>query len=129
MTLKSKSIAYFSLPILVILIASIQMYRVETSNYSRWKRGGFGMYTSINEVNTVIVINDKILSEDDFDPKSDYKASKLNFIYTQNQKNLEAFLAILNIRNEVKKIQLYSPVFNSETHQLSYKVSYEQNFE
>lgn len=125
----SKSLAYFSLPVLVILVASLQLYKVETSKLSRWKAGGFGMYTTINEINNKILINDKVLSDDDFGSDDNYKAAKLNFIYNLNSKSLDSFLAILENKYEVKKLQVYHPVFDSKTHQLSYKVRYEKNFE
>ena len=125
----SKLLAYASLPTLVVLVASLQLYKVETTELSRWKAGGFGMYTSINEINNKILINDKVLSDDDFASDENYKAAKLNFIYTLNSRNLDLFLASLEHKYEVKKLQVYHPVFDSKTHQLSYKVRYEKNFE
>lgn len=63
MSIKNKFFAFFSLPLLVLIVACIQIYNTETTNLSRWKGGGFGMYTNINEVYNIIVINDSVFSD------------------------------------------------------------------
>lgn len=129
MDLKSKIIAFFSLPILVASVAIVQVYKVETSDLSRWKGGGFGMYTSINEQYNIIVINDEIISESEVSFKSGYKKARYNFIFYPNEQSVSDFLKNIDTKDEVKKLQIYKPVFDSKTNQLSYKVRYEKVFE
>jgi len=123
MDFKTKLIAYCSLPVLIILIATVQLYNTETSKLSRWKGGGFGMYTTINDIFHVIVVNDEVLSNVD-DSKAKWK-----FIYNPNTKNAKDFRKHLNETMEVEKLQIFKPIFNTETNQLFYKVRYEKDFE
>ena len=123
MDFKRKLIAYCSLPVLIILIAAIQIYNTETTELSRWKGGGFGMYTTINEASHVIVVNDEVLSN------VDMSKARMNFIYKPNKKTAKDYLKHLDKTMEVKKLQIFEPVFNKETNQLVYKIRYEKVFE
>lgn len=122
MDFKTKLIAYCSLPILIILIATVQIYNTETTKLSRWKGGGFGMYTTINEAYHVIVVNDEVLSN------VDNSRAKLNFIYNPNKKSAKDYRKHLSKTIEVEKLQIFEPIFNTETNQLVYRVRYEQVF-
>ncbi len=128
MKISHRFLAYFSLPVLVVGIASFQLYKTETTDLSRWKGGGFGMYTNINEAFNVIVINDSIYSNSNFNKKTlNQKNNYINkLLYNPTDKNTELFLSLLNNKKEVKKLQIFEPVFDPNNYTLTYKLRYEK---
>ena len=54
----------FIVPFICVGVALFHLYNVNRNNLSRWKGGGFGMYTEINEERRIvwIEINDSALS-------------------------------------------------------------------
>lgn len=126
----SRFIKYYLLPLLVVLIASIQLYRTETSLQSRWKGGGFGMYTSINESTGFVLVN-----------KEKYNASMLtnidvikkfhlekDLLYFPSEKHAQRFYMHLKAKKDTTLIEVYQPVMNAQTRTLVYQVVYEHTF-
>lgn len=129
MKFKTKFIAFFSLPILVVLVASLQLYRTETTNLSRWKGGGFGMYTDINEAQNVVVVNNEVfkinaLSGGDFISHE----TKLNFLLNANNKTATDFYQSIKSPTDTTNIQIYQPVVDVKKNTMTYKLVYEKLF-
>lgn len=123
MSIKTRFLAFYSLPVLIISVALVQIYNVETSNLSRWKGGGFGMYTTINASFHIIVVNDEISSD------KDNNLSKINFIYNPNEKSARKYIEYLEKTTKVKKLQIYKPILDPATNQFTHKVRYEKIIE
>lgn len=126
-----KFFAFYSLPLLVVAVACLQIYKTETTNLSRWKGGGFGMYTNINEVYNIIVINDSLFSKNHFKTKDagERQRVKSNLLFNPNNENTKKFIETLKNRNQIEKIQIYRPVLNPTNNQLRYELSYEKLFD
>jgi hypothetical protein len=41
-------LANYSIPALIVIVAAMQFYNVQTNNLTLWKGGGFGMYADIH---------------------------------------------------------------------------------
>ncbi|MCH8534310.1 MAG: hypothetical protein LAT51_04500 [Flavobacteriaceae bacterium] len=120
--------AFYSLPVLVVFVASWQLYKTETTALSRWKGGGFGMYTNINEGSNIIVINDSIFKDEDFiniENRHKHKA-KNNFLFNPSNSTVNSFLNTIKQKEKVKKIQIYQPVLNPKNNTLTYQLYYEK---
>ncbi|MFO7703053.1 MAG: hypothetical protein R6V37_08730 [Psychroflexus maritimus] len=129
MSIKNKFFAFFSLPLLVLIVACIQIYNTETTNLSRWKGGGFGMYTNINEVYNIIVINDSVFSDKYFATSDENLSNKLKkrLLYNTNNKNLEAFLNALKNKETISQVKIFKPTLNPQTNSFTYQLYYEKN--
>lgn len=51
MTKLDKALLWFT-PLIVLLVLANQFYRVETHGLSTWQGGGFGMFSSVDSINT-----------------------------------------------------------------------------
>lgn len=126
-----KFLAFYSLPLLVVLVACFQLFKTETSNLSRWKGAGFGMYTNINEVHNIILVNDTVFTYELFKPMDNIQKHRVksNLLYNPNNKTAKKFIRSLKNEHEVKSLQIYRPVVDVSNNQLSYTLAYEQLFD
>lgn len=126
-------IQYWSVPCLLVVVACFQIYQVEFEEKSRWKGGGFGMYTTIHPFNDEIWIDGEFVSTKNL-PKQDslrlhILISKVKIHPTKHQiKNLVNWL---DIEKDSVKIQIFKPKFELEnsvyTKTLRYETIYRQN--
>lgn len=129
MKTKTKFIPFFGLPFLVIIVGIIQLYKTETTQLSRWKGGGFGMYTSIHRSYYVITINEDIFSLNQFrnTDVSLKKRTKLEFLQNPNDLTALAFYDLLKSPTDTTIIKLYQPKVDVEENTLTYQLFYEKN--
>lgn len=111
----------YAVPILAFCIASVQFYNVQDGLISRWKGGGFGMYTEAHPQRRPILINgifyknilkenkSKISDELDLEIQSLRENASSEKLFSI-AKQLDA----INILPEKKLliIQVWKPVFN-----------------
>lgn len=53
-----KHIRFYIIPALAVLLVGIQFFRVRQHKQSRWKGGGFGMYSEIHYTYNEVRVND-----------------------------------------------------------------------
>ena len=126
----SRFVKYYLLPLMVVLVASIQLYRTETGLQSRWKGGGFGMYTSINESNGFVLVNKKKYDESmlaNIDAIKKFHLEK-NLLYYPSEKHAQEFYGHLKAKKDTTLIEVYQPVMDARTRTLVYKAVYEHTF-
>lgn len=126
----SKFVKYYLLTTIVVVVALIQLYRSQTTHQSPWKGGGFGMYTSINEANGLIVVNHQIHTNEmltNADVTKRFHLKK-NLLYAPSDKHAEDFFEHLKNKRDTVLIQVFQPVINTKNNTLTYTVVYERTF-
>ncbi|MFN2260917.1 MAG: hypothetical protein ABR595_02475 [Psychroflexus sp.] len=130
---RKKFIQYWSVPTLLFLVACFQIYQVEFEEKSRWKGGGFGMYTTIHSFNDEIWIDDEFVSTENL-PKKDslhLHILKSKYKFHPTKTHLKNLIDWLDIEKDSVKIQIFKPEFDLEnsvyTKRLRYETTYRQN--
>jgi len=112
-------------PLLLVIVASYQLYKSQTTFQSQWKGGGFGMYTDIHPLFNKITINDSIIVTDTIFRKGAYQLYNLHknqFLLYPNQTHLEKFISTTKLYNEDSlKINIYAPNVSLGQHTLKFK--------
>lgn len=125
-----KWIAFYALPAMVFIVALFQIYLTQTTTLSRWKGGGFGMYTDINSGQNIIVVNQAIFNTNmmqnvDEDTK---RKAKINLLYKPDDKSVKVFYDLLNNVTDTTTVQIYQPQLNAKTNTQNYNLIYEKVF-
>ncbi len=125
-----KFLKFLLLPLIVLIVASIQLYKTETSMQSRWKGGGFGMYTDINQGESVIAVNNQILSGDMIrhaDFKKKFHLQK-DLLYMPSKKHARALYEHLEVDSDTVVIQVLFRKIDLKNKTHSFYVAFEQIF-
>ncbi|TXE10749.1 hypothetical protein ES711_02245 [Gelidibacter salicanalis] len=100
----------FGIPGLAVILIAIQFYNAHTQNLSKWKGGGYGMYTELHYIyNQVHIVNVSVDSLQKHNPSIKKAIHKVKLM--PNRTNLqEAGEHILKITNKDSiHIQLWKP--------------------
>lgn len=99
---------------IAIIIITIQLFLVNTSNLNRWKGGGFGMYSEIHYYYNQIHIPG--MSVDSLAKEDNLKASLGFLMLMPNDYNLKesAELVLKSTNHDSIHIQVWKPSINSE---------------
>lgn len=126
----TKFIKYYLLASIIILVASMQLYKSQTTHQSQWKGGGFGMYTTINEVNGLIIVNQNRYTREMLTNADVTKKFHLenNLLYAPSSKHAQEFYKYLKTKKDTVLIQVFQPTLNTKNNTLSYDLVYEKSF-
>lgn len=117
MTKLNGYILKFPVPILAFVIVSVQMFFVNTINLTRWKGGGFGMYSEMHyHYNEVVVSNldtplDSLKTSDSNIAKA---VNRLKRIPSTANLKKTAFLLSENMTKGNLTVQVWKPLINSK---------------
>ena len=116
----SQLCSYFLATALLTTIATIKAFEAETEGTTRWRGGGFGMYSEINWQERIIWISSK---EKDFSVNSNALLKNPKYINLQarikrvpSQKNMRELAQLIGNYTENLSIiiQVWKPEFNLE---------------
>lgn len=120
---------YLVLPVLISVIASFQLIKAETTSLTRWKGGGFGMYTDIHRSYYAIVVNGEVYNSSH---QCEYREVTdrviKNFIFNPSAPTATQFYRYLETEEDSIQLQLYEPVMDAKRNMLTYKLAYEHTF-
>lgn len=104
----------YGIPCLAVVVIVVQLYNVHINNLSRWKGGGYGMYTEIHYQGNQIYITG--MSVDSLIANNSINESFRYLKLMPNEKNLEkAAKQVLNSTNKDSiHIQVWKPTINSK---------------
>ncbi len=104
----------YGIPCLAVVVIMVQLYNVHINNLSRWKGGGYGMYTEIHYQGNQIYITG--MSVDSLISNNSINESFRYLKLMPNEKNLEeAAKQVLNSTNKDSiHIQVWKPTINSK---------------
>ena len=112
---KNKFFLKYSIPCLMVMVIAIQSYCVNVYELSRWKGGGYGMYSEIHYVFNQIYIDGE--SVDSLVEGDDSMKNTLGYLKLMpNKENLRtAAEHVLDKTNRDSiHIQIWKPTVNSE---------------
>jgi hypothetical protein len=113
----------YALPLLMLLVALHQFFMVYRHHLSRWKGGGFGMYSEIHPMEREVWIGRKDSMWLATDPRITTRevANKANRIrYMPNEKKLLQFagFAAKYYGLDSLRVELWQPALNPANHSL-----------
>jgi hypothetical protein len=117
----------YALPLLIVAVASHQFYMVYQKQLTRWKGGGFGMYSEMHPLTREVWIGKRDSMWLASNPKITikavaYKANRIRF--KPNEKQLEQFAAFAAKKYHYNSllVQIWEPVLNPKDNSLSRKL-------
>lgn len=117
----------YALPLLIITVAIHQFYMVYLHQLSRWKGGGFGMYSEMHPTDREVWIGkrDSMWCATNIKITPRAVANKANTLrFVPNQQNIEKFatFAAKQYKLDSLLVQVWEPVLNTENNLLSTKL-------
>lgn len=105
----------YGIPSLAVFIIAIQLFYVNTKNLSKWKGGGYGMYTEIHYFSNQIYIPGMSLDsllKDNREMKS--TLGYLMLMPNRDNLNKAGELILKTTQKDSIHIQIWKPIVNSE---------------
>jgi hypothetical protein len=123
----------YALPLLIVTVAIHQFYMVYRHNLTRWRGGGFGMYSEMHPMHRQVWIGNQDSMWHASDPKITKRAvaNKANSVrYMPNEKSLLqlAGFAAKQYKMHSLRVQVWEPVLNPENNSLSRKLILEVHY-
>ncbi|SDI22292.1 hypothetical protein [Winogradskyella thalassocola] len=112
---RSAFLLKYGIPSIAVVVIIIQVYFVNTHNLSKWKGGGYGMYTEIHYFYNQIYIPgmsvDSLLKDD---PNMKSTLGYLMLMPNKDNLNEAAKLVLRTTKKDSIHIQIWKPTINSE---------------
>jgi hypothetical protein len=123
----------YALPLLIIIVAIYQFYMVYRHNLTRWKGGGFGMYSEMHPLTREVWIGNKDSIWRATNPKITPKEvpKKANWLrYAPNQKNILTFAALAAEKYKLDSlvVQVWEPYLDPDKNLLGTKLIREVHY-
>ncbi|MEZ4793097.1 MAG: hypothetical protein R2783_06445 [Gelidibacter sp.] len=117
MTKLKASILKYWVPIVALVVISVHFILVNTSNLSKWKGGGFGMYSEVHYYfNDVWICNltkplDSLIAEDKHIGNVMMDVKRM-----PNQANLEKMARLMSkyVKSDTVRIEVWKPYIDSK---------------
>ncbi|WP_299101703.1 hypothetical protein [uncultured Winogradskyella sp.] len=110
----------YSIPCLAIIVIVIQMVVVKTQNLSKWKGGGYGMYSEIHYFyNQIHIPNLSVDSLVDVNSNLKNSLGYLMLMPNDNRIKESAQLILETTKNDSISVQLWKPVVDSKKQSLT----------
>ncbi|ARN77021.1 hypothetical protein BST97_02845 [Nonlabens spongiae] len=108
------------IPLLITGIAGAQLYKAQ-NGFTRWKGGGFGMYSEMHYNLNQIWLNDQLIEQEQL-------PEELSKSFKRKPSDAHANLILKELASDfpdAEKLQLWRPTFNLESMTYSRKLVYE----
>jgi hypothetical protein len=117
----------YALPLLILSVAIHQFYMVYQNRLTRWKGGGFGMYSEMHALTREVWIGKEDSMWLASNPKVTKrevanKANRLRFMPNKNKLFLFATYAAKQYGYDSILVQVWEPILNPENNTLSRKL-------
>lgn len=115
-----KFILYYSVPLLMLVIAIVQISHIP-KGLTRWKGGGFGMYSEMHPDLRQVVVNDSLISaKGTSNPK--LLAAERKYANYPKSTYLKNFVKVLDFSSDTLKIEVWQVFFDSKTQLLNKQI-------
>lgn len=105
----------YAIPCLALIVIAVQVFFVNTRNLSKWKGGGYGMYTEIHYLGNQIYVPGMSLDSLLKDNREMKKTlSYLMLMPNKDNLNTAGKLILKTIQKDSVHIQIWKPSVNSE---------------
>ena len=107
-TKKSRLLKY-AIPAVMLMVIAVQLFLVYSKNLSRWKGGGYGMYTEIHYYHNKIYVNgmsaDSLAKDDDLKDALGF----LKLMPNKDQLKKTAELVLKKTKKDSIHMQIWKP--------------------
>ena len=104
----------YGIPTLAVIVIAVHLFHVNTQNLSKWKGGGYGMYTEIHYFSNQIYIPgmtlDSLLKDNQEMKKT---LGYLMLMPNSDNLNKSAQLILKTTRKDSIHVQIWKPMVNS----------------
>lgn len=120
----------WSLPILILTVAGFQFHEVYTNQLTRWKGGGFGMYSEIHPLDKRVWVITPDSSWIIHDRKTTLGQMAHTLRFFPNNKAMDLFgkKVATTYKLEYFNIEVWEPFLNPENNKLSKKLTARAKF-
>lgn len=110
-TIKRRLLKY-AIPGVMLMVIAVQLFLVYSKNLSRWKGGGYGMYTEIHYFHNKIYIKgmsvDSLVKDDDLKDTLGF----LKLIPNRDRLKEAAELVLKKTKKDSVHMQIWKPIMN-----------------
>ena len=115
-----KYLIYYSVPILMVVIALFQIIQIP-KGLTRWKGGGFGMYSEMHPNYRKVVINDSLYEKDTLKINSKKHVAIKKYAFFPKEKYLKNLSQTLDLKSDTLIIEVWQLDFDAKNRQLTNK--------
>jgi hypothetical protein len=115
-----KYLIYYSVPILMVAIALFQIIQIP-KGLTRWKGGGFGMYSEMHPNYRNVVINDSLYKIDSLKINSKKHVAVKKYAFFPKEKYLQSLAQTLDLKSDTIRIEVWQLDFDAKKRQLTNK--------
>ena len=115
-----KYLIYYSVPILMVAIALFQIIQIP-KGLTRWKGGGFGMYSEMHPNYRNVVINDSLYKIDSLKINSKKHVAFKKYAFFPKEKYLQSLAQTLDLKSDTIRIEVWQLDFDAKKRQLTNK--------
>lgn len=112
---------YYAIPLLMLGIVINQLLQIP-KGLTRWKGGGYGMYTDIHPDFRQVVINDSFIEIDTLSQNRKLFAAVKKYANFPQDKYKNEMVKQLNWKNDTLNIAIWQLFFDAETQILNKKI-------
>ncbi len=108
----------YAVPILALLVVVVQFFLVSENNLTRWKGGGFGMYSEMHFNDNEVIISNLEIPLDSLKKSNKNIAIKIKRLKRMpSSAYLEEFAQMISnySLNDTLTVQVWRPVLNSKS--------------
>jgi len=112
---------FYTIPLLMLGIVIFQLNQIP-KGLTRWKGGGFGMYSEIHPVFRQVVINDSLIKIDTLSKNIKKRAAVKRYAFYPKKEYRLNMIKQLQWPTDTMKIEVWQLFFESKTQHLTKKI-------
>lgn len=116
-----KILLFYGIPTLMLGIVISQLFQIP-KGLTRWKGGGYGMYSEIHPDFRQVVINDSLIVLDSLAPNKKMRAALKKYAFYPKDKYKQNLIKHSNWPTDNMKIEVWQLFFDSKTQLLNKKI-------
>jgi hypothetical protein len=115
---------FYTIPVIALIIALWQVSHIPFG-LSRWKGGGFGMYTEVHADSRQLVVNDSLIVYDSIRDNRSIRLIFKNYLFYPRKKYCSSLIKQLKIKGDSVKFEIWLPEYDSKMNLLTRKKIHE----
>ncbi|HTN45071.1 MAG TPA: hypothetical protein VL098_01900 [Flavipsychrobacter sp.] len=118
------ALKFYAIPLIALIIASWQVSHIQYG-LSRWKGGGFGMYTEVHADSRQLVVNDSLIVYDSLRDNKKIRLIFKNYLFYPRKKYCSSLMEQLKIEDDTAKLEIWLPEYDAKMNLLTRKKIHE----
>lgn len=107
-----KQVKYYGIPVLMILVASFQLMNVN-DGLTRWKGGGFGMYSEQYHSSRQLVIEHTFINPDSLKRGGNLRKAYFSYLHYPRSKFANILAKELDFKKDTLQFEIWQTNFDS----------------